>query len=832
MTEPKAGQRPHFHFQGTGQPERFRSTASATRDPRYPPQDRTRHGGALLGQLRSVDSQMSEAINLQRQSGRDSGFGLQIEFKSFSGFELAFEGLARGAQRIELLNLRRDRENHCDMATVFVPDGQLRAFESLISQYLEANTSKGQPRNAPLLNPIQEIRFAAFNALWTDDPSVLPASDTDTIWWEFWLPVRQDREAVLNRFRTVAEASGFITSEKTLHFPERTVLNVFASKAAITRSILLLNEVAEIRRAKETAEFFDSMPATEQHAWVDELLGRTTAGHEDSVRLCLLDTGVNPGHPLLALHVGLNDLYCVDPAWGVQDDVGHGTGLAGLAIYGDLVDPLSSQSPITVQHRVESVKLLQSAVGNQKEPYGALTMSAVALPEIAQPNVARVFSMAITSTDARDRGRPSAWSAAVDGLASDALGERANPRLIVISAGNADQNQAMDYPNSNATDGIHDPGQSWNALCVGAYTQKTTIDPPNTTLQPVAPAGSLSPYSTTSLTWQRTAWPLKPDVVFEGGNLVKDQLAAYNYPSVSLLTTCHTPTVRLFDLTRATSAASALAARMAVQVLSIYPALWPETVRALMVHSAEWTERMKEDFLGAGSKGDYERLVKTCGFGVPDLGRALWSAGDSLTLIVEDELQPFMKPIKGNPTARDMHLHDLPWPKQELLDLGNTNVEMRVTLSYFVEPNPGVVERGIKGRYRYESHGLRFDVSRPTEEKTQFRQRINKRARDEEDGIYQGGGADPNWLLGTQTRHRGSLHSDIWRGTAAELADRCMIGIYPALGWWKTLLKQERYNDHVRYSLVVSIKTEQTAIDLYAAIQNVIVANTAIVNPV
>lgn len=66
-------------------------------------------------------------------------------------------------------------------------------------------------------------------------------------------------------------------------------------------------------------------------------------------------------------------------------------------------------------------------------------------------------------------------------------------------------------------------------------------------------------------------------------------------------------------------------------------------------------------------------------------------------------------------TARDMHLHELPWPQQELLALGNVDVEMRVTLSYFVQPNPGVAERGISGRYRYESHGLRFDVSRPSE---------------------------------------------------------------------------------------------------------------------
>src|SRR5690606_19196371 len=149
----------------------------------------------------------------------------------------------------------------------------------------------------------------------------------------------------------------------------------------------------------------------------------------------------------------------------------------------------------------------------------------------------------------------------------------------------------------------------------------------------------------------RTAWPLKPDVVFEGGNLLKDQLAAYNYPSVSLLTTSHAPAARMFDLTRATSAASALAARMAAQISSRYPVLWPETVRALMVHSVDRTECLKNDFLTAGSKDDYERLVITCGFRVPDFERALLIASDSLTLIVEDELQPFMKPIMCNPTA-------------------------------------------------------------------------------------------------------------------------------------------------------------------------------------
>jgi len=39
-----------------------------------------------------------------------------------------------------------------------------------------------------------------------------------------------------------------------------------------------------------------------------------------------------------------------------------------------------------------------------------------------------------------------------------------------------------------------------------------------------------------------------------------------------------------------------------------------------------------------------------------------------------------------------MHLHDLPWPTEQLQALGGAQVTLRITLSYFIEPNPG--ERG------------------------------------------------------------------------------------------------------------------------------------------
>ena len=147
---------------------------------------------------------------------------------------------------------------------------------------------------------------------------------------------------------------------------------------------------------------------------------------------------------------------------------------------------------------------------------------------------------------------------------------------------------------------------------------------------------------------------------------------------------------------------------------------------------------------GQPSKADIEQLIRHCGFGVPSLDRSLWSASDSLTLVVQEALHPFRRAASGG-GMRDMHLHRLPWPLGELQALGDQQVRMKVSLSYFIEPNPSA--RGVRSRYRYESHGLRFDVKRSLESEPEFLARINAAARDEEHGIPTGGN-DPSWLLG------------------------------------------------------------------------------------
>jgi hypothetical protein len=141
---------------------------------------------------------------------------------------------------------------------------------------------------------------------------------------------------------------------------------------------------------------------------------------------------------------------------------------------------------------------------------------------------------------------------------------------------------------------------------------------------------------------------------------------------------------------------------------------------------------------------------------VPDLVRATRSASDALTLVVEDVIRPF----DGEGRMREMHLHDLPWPAEVLAELG----EAPVTLSYFVEPNPG--RRGWTRRYSYASHGLMFDVRRATESTEDFRKRINQLALSEEERRPSTQSDAAEWYFGPDQRVAGSLHSDMQSGAA------------------------------------------------------------------
>ena len=250
--------------------------------------------------------------------------------------------------------------------------------------------------------------------------------------------------------------------------------------------------------------------------------------------------------------------------------------------------------------------------------------------------------------------------------------------------------------------------------------------------------------------------------MLEGGNCAQDSTGFIDdHDSLGLLTTHFQFQNRLLTVTGDTSAATALACRMAAQLWAEYPNFWPETIRALIVHSAQWTPEMLRGIsLSSATKDTISDLLHTYGYGRPDFERAVWSTNSRATLICEDSVQPFIKHKTGSPQMNEMMVYKLPWPKAVLHELADAAVRLRVTLSYFIEPNPG--SRAANNKYRYQSCGLRFRLQSPTETFANLIARVSADVTEGEKVAYRyPDDAAAGWLVGPDNCSRGSIHSDI-----------------------------------------------------------------------
>ncbi|AKS33198.1 Y4bN protein [Mycobacteroides abscessus subsp. massiliense] len=776
--------------------------------------------------------------------------GTYVTFVSFPDLELALQSLdpQRSGEQPELVAVRETQttDGIVQMATVYIPRGKKEYFLKRLDAYV-SSADRTKADNAALIESIQSIRRATIRELWTDPDELFPDDPTEVRWWEVWLLNRDRREQA--RFSDFVVQHELRTSEHYLGFGDRTVVLLYASADQLAQTFQSVDDIAELRRPHDVATLLTELPAAEQTEWVDDLRARLRMADKDAAVVCILDTGVQDTHPLLTDSIGAADLHVADPRWQTTPVQSHGTEMAGLALYGDLHAALVDTQPVQLTHRLESVKFLPDNAHNDRDLYGAITARAVDRPEIQAAARRRVFMLAVTArrpsvdgTDTEpttriDTGRPTSWSAAIDALAfgraiddSDPKltyldrDEPRRPRLFLVSAGNIrDLRGTDDHLARSDVEPVEDPAQSWNALTVGAYSNRDDMSGAPADFAgyvPVAKRGELSPVSRTSVVFDRTKWPFKPDVVADGGNVAvsPDRTDVDTPPNLALLTTrLQRPGHGFFTATRDTSAATAQVAAIAGNLSQAYPQLRPETIRGLIVHSAQWTDAMRNRFNTESNKTRLASLLRRYGMGVPDAARALRSATDALTLIAEARIHPYERDRDSNSgKVREMNLHQLPWPTEILEGLGETEVRMRVTLSYFVEPNPS--SRGWTGRYIYPSHGLRFATRRPEDNIESFRQRINTRARI--DGQRPPAlDTEKGWFFGSNLQQApGSLHTDIWTGPAANLASKGAIAVYPVAGWWKNQRKYDQSNHGVDYSLIVSIESPHVDVDLWAPV--------------
>lgn len=781
--------------------------------------ERAEHGRRIQNELNAALLLADQLRPTDDRLEPPPGAFIEVELRSGTkpdALDQKTQGIRSGAAKI-------DEQNDRTVA-LFVPDTARPVLQQILDDYLNGPLTPGgaNPPNKAKVEAIEAFRAARLETFWTDDPLAIPANPQHQMWWALWCWAGS--EATIEDVCARLEVRTADRSRR-LYFPEIIVIPVLATRATIELMLFATGAIAELRRASDSPYFFTDEVRGEERPWVDHLAERTIWPPSDAPAVCLFDTGVNRGHALIEPALATGDMHALDDAWGNDDhhENGHGTAMAGLALHGDLTAALVDQSERNLTHRLESVKFLppQGFDPTQPHSYGVMTQAAVALPEITSPARLRIYCMAITNEDVSG-ATPSAWSAALDQAANGSMigdEDDAPKRLIVVSGGNVPAHMEMARIRSQDEYPIEDPAQAWNVLTVGGYTDQDTIyERGYETWSPMAATGDLSPHSRTSAAWPSNA-PFKPEIVMEAGNRAINpaRTEALTMGSLSLLSTGRDANAPLVPF-EATSAAAAQAARLAARLCANHPNYWPETIRALMVHSAEWTESMLNLFGARPGKRERYELVRRFGYGVPDFDRATASANNHLALFAQTQLQPFR--MEGGRKFGDCHYYTLPIPRRMLEDLENEMVELKITLSYFIDPNPGLSAN--VDPQRYQSHGLRFDLRRKNESLDVFKKRVNPSERENPRIGPQAEADDDRWLLGPQSVSSGSLHCDVWTGPAIELAGRDMLCIKPVVGWSRQRAAREVCNSTRRYSLIVTLKARNADIDLYTPISTTI----------
>lgn len=823
---------PHLdHLYVNGYVESRPRTARGMGNTATRPVDRETHGKRLIEEIEAVFTQAQKTQDSQNLAPELKANGTYLTLEGAEvDFGLKLDSLTRTARsrtratktQWVLLSTHPATQDAPERATIWVSDEFKKQFLRLFQDYLTKNTDKGNPENNALVANISRVRSTFLGDLWTSKHA---PTHRELAWWELWLDRHRERPGLFER---VTRELGIEASNQRIVIDNSVVVRV----RAIWKDLLPLIEtdlpLTEIRRPS-FIDTIEDLADCEQLEYASDLLTRIIPAPPEAPAVCHLDSGVFRTHILIKGSLESSDQHSIFPESSGHDPHGHGTSMAGIALYGQHLDRLLEGTQVVhLQHRLESVRIIPQQGEETRKDYASATINAISCSEM-NTDRQRTFCMPVSTESDTDPGQPTLWSTSIDALAAGSdicirnnefsliTGPNHNAkRLIIVSSANVDSYDVDHLANSDVSP-IEDPGQSWNALTVGAFTRldQATRNPSYTNYTPVAPAGELSPHSRTSLLFGDHLWPIKPEICLEGGNVLTDGQGFFE-TRPAVLSLRSTGIKNDVDLTsaNATSAATAQAARLAALTMSRYPSYWPESVRALLVHEARWTERMRAHLDACETKSGRARLLRRYGWGVPTEEAVLTSSHRAVTMVVQDEFCPFDETY----AMRELRLHSLPWPRDVLQSLGGADVRLRITLSYFIEPS--ATRRGWKGKYTYASYGLRFDLKAPTDINVKgFLARVNRQAREEEDGDYSSSESySKHWLLGTQARHYGSLHQDEWQGSGAELAACDHIAVYPVGGWWKNNNRRDRRDLSVRYALLVSLNTSAQGADLYTPI--------------
>jgi len=509
----------------------------------------------------------------------------------------------------------------------------------------------------------------------------------------------------------------------------------------------------------------------------------------EAPRLCVIDSGVARGHPLLEQVVEETTACPVSLGDGL-DVHGHGTEVAGVAVYGDVEGARRSG------RFLPRVKLDSARVTNAEGRYDDERLIASQMDEAIRTFAAkgcRLFVLAQGDDRLVYRGgRMSSWAAMLDNLA------REHDVLILVSAGNHDPDltrQAYPMCFEDAAARIIEPAPAVNVITVGAISagglprlaQRYPGDVPP---QPVAGPGQPAPFTRRG---PGLRGAVKPELVHYGGNYSHDPRQGRYGPDAGLgVVTLHWNYLeRPFTISHGTSLSVARAAHAAAAVAERFPQASANLWKALLVDGAKRPGGTED--LALPEDVAIEDLV---GYGLPDEERSLWSSDARVTMFAQDEL------------AMDrFHMYGVPIPR-EFRDTGGDR-RVSVTLAF----DPPVARRY---QSRYTGNRMSFDLIRGMDPDAV----IAAYAKPSEDVDAEDLPDVPDskrclFFPRPQRRGAGTVQRGVWqikRNTALHYDEPFWLLVRCLRNW-------QPFPELQRYALVVTLEHLNPDVRLYAALE-------------
>ncbi len=435
---------------------------------------------------------------------------------------------------------------------------------------------------------------------------------------------------------------------------------------ALIRTLLAIEEIADLD--------FPPAPDLTTGALVELALGDELPElgevSDDAPIIGVIDSGITD-HPLIEdIIVGS---IGVPDELGTADDFGHGTRVAGIAIFGDLRSQLTD-GLLARGARLCSAKVVDE---NGHFPDRRLTPGQMreAITRLNQDFGCRIFVIALGDrTKVYDGGKVGPWAATLDELVAEL------DVVIIVSAGNRDsirtgnriEQAVTEYPAYllEPSNRLVEPAGAMNVVTVGAIAHGNGLAPDiaaDAGVRPITSAEEPSPFTRVG---PGLRGGVKPDFVDFGGTLIFDPAVrrlrgAPDVAEAGMMSLYFRPVDQLFTTASGTSFAAPLVANKASQILTQFPDASANLVRGLLATGASLPPAA-EARLNLLSAEDQRAI---CGHGHIDLERAAFSDDARVSLYAEDELE-----------VDHFAVYQVPIPEPFQTERGRRTV--RVTLAY------------------------------------------------------------------------------------------------------------------------------------------------------